>query len=147
MPPNVCLCVPPISTSPEFWHYFNYTVAFCAQGRLWVCVRVCVSLSRQTMWCLFQDTHIVAALCPLVLPWAAHRMLACFDALSSSTYCRHTHTAEIANYSLEDPAIFLKFVIFSQTSLLKAVDFLRPEQCSDLSYEASVKEFLISWIV
>lgn len=35
----------------------------------------------QTVRCLLQDTHFAAVLCPAVLPWAAHRMLSCFDAL------------------------------------------------------------------
>lgn len=84
-------------------------VAFCARGR--VCM--CVFLLRQTVWCLLQDTHLAAALCPLVLPWAAHRMLACFDALFSSTYCRHTHLYKIANISL-------KSVTLSQPTLLSS---------------------------
>ena len=58
------------------------------------CVYVCVNLLRQTVWCLLQDTHLAAALRPLVLPRAAHRMLACFDTLFSWTYCRHKTLAQ-----------------------------------------------------
>jgi len=117
----VCVCVssrlhipPPPSpdtTSTTWWPFVpgvvcvRVCVCVCVCVCLCVCVCVCVCLLRQTMWCLPRDTHLAAARLPLVLPWAAHRMPACFDA---SHRPRHAHSHKNANNCSEDPVIFHK---------------------------------------
>lgn len=135
---HVCVSLPALhplgsDTTSITWWPFEPTRGF---GCVSLCV--CVCLYGQT--CLLQNTHFAAPLCPLVLPWDAHRMLAYFDALFSSAYCRHTHLYRKANNSSEGPVIFLKFVTLSQPSHLKTVDFLSPKQSSLLSDEASVND-------
>lgn len=102
-------CLDPLSsdtTSITWWPF--------VPGRGFVCV--CV---WQTVWCLLQDTHFAAALCPVVLPWAAHRMLSCFDALinilQTYTFCEDSQSLQLFRRSSD-------LLTVSGPSLLKSAD-------------------------
>lgn len=103
---SVCVGDPPSSWSPEFWHYFNYLVAFCPRkGKfLSLCVCECV------MWmceCVLGRRCGACSRTPTSLPpraqWSCPGLpTGCCPALMpSSTFCRHTHLLKIGSAALQ----------------------------------------------